>query len=376
MSRPAGSKKVLLLVNADRSDHDRHSPKGERGPRRRTDFDALAEAFDADVIDWSAVRSSRLGRSLERFTSWHVAAAVLAFLRHRRYGLIWCMTEQEGSILALLFKLTRRRTPLMMVVVVPTSWFMWVMLRVLRAHSHITTLFSTSSFPLDTLRSSWGVPAAKLSLLPYQVDTDFFNEKWSDIEPGGVPYVLGVGQQARDDYDTLIAAVTGLPIKLVIAAGASGHPQKRALAHLPPGERVGHDAVTIRGSGTSTPGAPSWSSHSSRPTCNTASRPFKRLCPWERPSSSPAPAGKVTSSLTTRSSRLTAPGGPPRATLLATSSPIETIFMALPGCTSRRVTSSPCAALSRGFSATPRWRLSLVPKGEPSARRLSAWTAL
>jgi glycosyltransferase involved in cell wall biosynthesis len=56
-----------------------------------------------------------------------------------------------------------------------------------------------------------------VSLLPYQVDTDFFKKEWADAEPQDVPYILGVGQQARD-YDTLIAAVKDLPVKLVIAA--------------------------------------------------------------------------------------------------------------------------------------------------------------
>jgi glycosyltransferase involved in cell wall biosynthesis len=217
VSRRAGSKKVLLLVNADRSDRDRHSPAGERGPRRRTDFDALEQALDADVLDWSAVRSSRLGGNIEAITNWYVAASVLAFLRHRHYRLIWCMSEQEGSLIALLFKLTGRRTPLMTVAVVPTSKPMSVMLRRLRLYTHMTKLFPTSSYPLDTLRSSWHIPEAKVSLLPYQVDIDFFSEKWADAEPQDVPYILGVGQQARD-YDTLIAAVRDLPVKLVIAA--------------------------------------------------------------------------------------------------------------------------------------------------------------
>jgi glycosyltransferase involved in cell wall biosynthesis len=217
MTRKGGPKRILLLVNADRNDIERHSPKGKLGPRRRTDFAELESALDAEVLDWSAVRASRLGRAIERTTNWYVAAAVLAFLRRREFDLVWCMSEQEGSLLALLFKATRTSTALMMVSVVPTSRSMWLMLRVLRVHTHITQLFLTSTFVLDTLRSCWGVPPERLSLLPYQVDVDFFSERWTTVEAPETPYILGVGRESRD-YETLIAAVRGLPVDLVIAA--------------------------------------------------------------------------------------------------------------------------------------------------------------
>jgi glycosyltransferase involved in cell wall biosynthesis len=212
-------KEVLLLVNADCSERDRHAPTPKRGPRRRTDFYELATVLDADVIDWSEVKASRIGRFLERYTNWYVAAAVLAFLRHRRYRLIWCLTEAEGSLLALLLKLSRRRVPLMMIGIVPTSRTMWIMLRVLRVQSHITKLFPTSTLAFDTLRVSWGIPAEKLELLPYQVDVDFFDVKWAEPERHEGRYIVAAGKEARD-YELLLAAVDGLQVDLVIALGS------------------------------------------------------------------------------------------------------------------------------------------------------------
>jgi len=211
--------KVLLLVNADCTERDRHAPAPERGPQRQTDFYELMTLLGADVIDWSAVKASRIGRLLERYTNWYVAAAVLAFLEHRRYSLIWCLTEAEGSVLALLLKISRVRVPLMMIGVVPTSPAMWIMLRVLRVHSHFTKLFPTSTLALDTLKVSWGVPADKLELLPYQVDVDFFDPRWAEPKKHGRPYILAAGRESRD-YELLVAAVDGLGIDLVIALGS------------------------------------------------------------------------------------------------------------------------------------------------------------
>ncbi len=226
---------MLLLVNADCSQHDLHAPAPKRGPRRRADFYELALLLGADVIDWSAVKVSRIGRILERCTNWYVAAAVLAFLKHRRYSLIWCLTEAEGSLLALLLKLSRERVPLMMIGVVPTSRTMWIMLRVLKVHTHITKLFPTSTLALDTLKVSWGIPSEKLELLPYQVDVDFFDRRWADSDEHERPYIVASGRESRD-YELLVAAVDGLGIDLVIAFGSLWAPQADAswCATIPP----------------------------------------------------------------------------------------------------------------------------------------------
>jgi glycosyltransferase involved in cell wall biosynthesis len=154
---------------------------------------------------------------------WSVAAAVLAFLRQRRYQLIWCLTEEEGSLLALLFKVFRRRKALMMIGVVPTSRVMVLMIRLLRIQTHFTKLFPTSSLALDTLEHSWRVPHEKLELLPYQVDVDFFDVRWGESPDVDRPYILAVGRESRD-YQTLIAAVDGLPVELVIALGSHWAP--------------------------------------------------------------------------------------------------------------------------------------------------------
>ncbi|MGO9964681.1 MAG: hypothetical protein ACLPUG_14815 [Acidimicrobiales bacterium] len=187
------------------------------------------------MIDWSAVKVSRIGRILERCTNWYVAAAVLAFLKHRRYSLIWCLTEAEGSLLALLLKLSRERVPLMMIGVVPTSRTMWIMLRVLKVHTHITKLFPTSTLALDTLKVSWGIPSEKLELLPYQVDVDFFDRRWADSDEHERPYIVASGRESRD-YELLVAAVDGLGIDLVIAFGSLWAPQADAswCATIPP----------------------------------------------------------------------------------------------------------------------------------------------
>ena len=221
--RTAAPKSVLLLVNADCNDTELHAPPAEQGPRRRCDFYELERVLDADVIDWSAVEASFLGRTVRRLSNWYLAAALLAFLRHRDYKLIWCLTEAEGAILALLLKLFRRDTPLMVICAVPTSRFMSLMIRRFRVQSNMTKLLPTQAAALGTL-IKWGVPASKLGLLPYQVDADFFDPRWAHGVERGRPYVLAVGRQSRD-FRTLVAAAEGLPVRVVIALGSLWAPE-------------------------------------------------------------------------------------------------------------------------------------------------------
>jgi glycosyltransferase involved in cell wall biosynthesis len=209
-----------MLVNADITDRQRHEPESPRGPHRRADFYELAELLGAEMLDWSTVQASFIGRNVQRLTNWYVAAAVLAFLRHRRYQLIWCDGESAGSILALLFKTFRVRKPLMMIGISPTRRAMWIMIRVFKVDSHITKLFAMCSWAVDTLVVAWRVPHEKVELLPYQVDVDFFNPQWAEPEHCRRRYIVAVGRESRD-YETLVQAVEGLEVDLIIALGSS-----------------------------------------------------------------------------------------------------------------------------------------------------------
>lgn len=96
---------------------------------------------------------------------------------------------------------------------------MQVMLRFLRVHSHITTLFAMNSLALDVLTTKWDVPSHKVELLPYQVDVDFFDPQWCDPPQASRPQIVAVGRERRD-YATFTAAVAGLDVDVTIAVGS------------------------------------------------------------------------------------------------------------------------------------------------------------
>jgi glycosyltransferase involved in cell wall biosynthesis len=223
-------------VNTRTADQALHG--GEREARRRTDFGELATALGAAVVDWDVTDRTWLGRTLRRKFGFGPVAAALALLSHRRYDVIWCFTEVEGLILALLFKLCRIRKPLLFTGIEPTAPRAMFFLTRLKVWTHFTAILPTSTYQADRLVRIAGVPAEKVVVLPYQVDCSYFQTQ-AGVLPRQRPCIISVGLESRD-YPTLIEAVAGLDIDLLIAAASLWSGSTAALPdHLPPNVTVG-----------------------------------------------------------------------------------------------------------------------------------------
>jgi glycosyltransferase involved in cell wall biosynthesis len=85
----------------------------------------------------------------------------------------------------------------------------------LSLHTHMRGIVNYGSAQRDRARD-FGVPAEKLWLLHQPVDEGF----WKPVHPSEPDVICAVGSEARD-YETLLAAVEGLPLRLEIAVGSS-----------------------------------------------------------------------------------------------------------------------------------------------------------
>jgi glycosyltransferase involved in cell wall biosynthesis len=128
--------------------------------------------------------------------------------------------------IASLFKLTRTRRPLFIIGHRVTPAKKAALFRSFRPHTHFTRLFLHSSEQYKTVIEQFKVPSAKVKLLPYQVDTEFWKHEnaTSDLEEKPAPYICTAGLEFRD-YETLIEAVRDLPVLLKI--GATSYWSKR-----------------------------------------------------------------------------------------------------------------------------------------------------
>jgi glycosyltransferase involved in cell wall biosynthesis len=202
--------RVLFVVSATLG--------SQRGPRK--DYDALADALGADVIDYAALEHSRSGRLLARLVGIPVAQALMAFRKRRDYDVILTDGEHIGIPLALLLKLAGHRIGHVTIghrlsASKKRPFFRW-----LRVQSHITriVLHSTRQYALAV--GELGLSSDKLALLPYQADTDF----WTPRDVSEERMICSAGLEFRD-YPTLVTAAHDLDVRVVI--GAASHWSKR-----------------------------------------------------------------------------------------------------------------------------------------------------
>jgi glycosyltransferase involved in cell wall biosynthesis len=227
------------------------------GERPRADYFEMARAWDADLLDYAAARreTGRLGRWLAQIGGPDLALAWACFRRRSRYRVIFTDGEQVGIPLAWLLKFLggRSRPRHLMIVHVLSVRKKEVFFDYFGIQSHIDTFFVYSTWQKQFIETRWHVPPERVVFTPFMVDARFFSpdalpEKKAAGEQGNampgtaghavrnptgtlrstqyangdtkpIPTICAVGLERRD-YPTLIEAVRGLDVHLVVAAAS------------------------------------------------------------------------------------------------------------------------------------------------------------
>jgi glycosyltransferase involved in cell wall biosynthesis len=210
-----------------------------RGERPTADYVAMARAFGADLIDYNAARQQNgaLGRLLEKVGGPNLLLAWSCFQRRHRYRLIFSDGEQVGIPLALMLKMAGRGRAARSTVAArrPRHYMIGHILSVpkkqlffdrLALQSHIDTFFVYSSWQKQFIEERWRVPQERVVFTPFMVDADFFSpaelvktDALLALEEQSRPVICSVGLEFRD-YPTLMTAVRGLNVQVVIAAAS------------------------------------------------------------------------------------------------------------------------------------------------------------
>lgn len=182
------------------------------GLRPRPDFLALAEALDATLITPPSAsggfgpvpaKAARIFR-----------AAWTAFQRRHEYDLIITDIERVGLALALLFKLARARNR--QVVICHGKIILrqdLALLRALGLRSHIHRFVCYGPLVAQVLQDTLRLPEGRVVTVRHGPDQRF----WRPLPVTPEPLIVSAGMLRRD-YPTLINAVRGLQVSLVIAA--------------------------------------------------------------------------------------------------------------------------------------------------------------
>lgn len=203
--------KTWILVSASEQEARRLT---EDAPRR--DFIELATATGGELVHAPEGRG-RQGLSRKLFGP-HVRQAWRAAGRIGRGDVVFADGEHNGIPLLLFLALRWRRVRrVTMLGHLPGKWWklaaLWVATRLVRDG----VLVVHSSAQLRRVER-WLGGRWEARLVPYQVDTAYWNPAGAPRERDQ-PLVIAVGSEHRD-YGTLMEAVRGLPIDVVIAAGS------------------------------------------------------------------------------------------------------------------------------------------------------------
>ena len=211
-----------------------------RGKRPRADYLELARSFDADLIDYPRARqlTGRVGRWLERIGGANLLLAWACFCQRTHYRVIVTDGEQIGLPFALLCKvLGRKGIKHLMIAHILSVGKKMLLLDWLGLQQHIDTFFVYASWQKRFIETRWQVPSSRVVHTPFMVDSHFFSPQQVTAQPRRM--ICAVGLEFRD-YPTLIEAVRGLDVEVVIAAASpwSKRSDCTAQAELPPNVTV------------------------------------------------------------------------------------------------------------------------------------------
>jgi glycosyltransferase involved in cell wall biosynthesis len=237
--------------------------------RPRIDVLEMEARYGARIYDFGGlqrtaaheIRAKAALKLAEDARQWSLALALDVVPRVRDDDVVYATGEDVGFPLAAVMRRDRTRPRLVVRLESPNYGRTALRTAVFdlfrhRALERIDTLVCRTSAVLQYLHDVHRVPIDKLALLGETVDAEFWapsecqhGPDLASLELAGGPFILSAGLEKRD-YSTLIAAMRGLPLNLIIAAGSPwSHTRfgEREAEALPPNVRVASfDARQLR----------------------------------------------------------------------------------------------------------------------------------
>jgi len=193
------------------------------GERPRADYFEMARAFDADLLDYARARElgGAIGRALEKIGGRNAMLAWACWTQRNNYRVIFTDGEQVGIPLAAMFKLFGRGDVRhLMIVHILSVGKKLLFFKLLGVQSHIDLFFCYSTWQKKFIEDNLRVPDQRVIWTPFMVDSQFFSPAQISNRPSPIAkQICAVGLEFRD-YPTLMRAVDGLAVQVVIAAAS------------------------------------------------------------------------------------------------------------------------------------------------------------
>ena len=189
------------------------------------DYRAIADATGADVLDWASVRRAGHNRTewIRKVAGNSVAMAYHLYRHRHDFEVIITDGEQVGLPLAMFFQLGRRRGRVRHVMIghrlSPTKKTLPT--RILGLADGVDDILVYCSHQKQVAERYFNRPNNNVHLIDFMVDSHFFRPTREVVIDPSVrrPRICTAGREFRD-YPTLIEAVRGLDVDVIIASAS------------------------------------------------------------------------------------------------------------------------------------------------------------
>lgn len=223
--------KVLVLATAGLKPEQLIDSGNHLYPR--VDYLQLKKFLDIDVLNYTIYDRTHLG-SIFRFLETQIHSDLylmwLGWRARNRYDLVFAMSERAGIPFAGMRQISSTSQPF---VTMFQSWS-WRQETVIK-NLHLFNTMSNIAVHCQSMKChlhSLGAPLDSVDVLPYSVDHHFFSPLPDVYQQSDL--VMSIGEIRSRDYATLMTAVDGLSIRLVVAASGSWYArEKTTRLHIP-----------------------------------------------------------------------------------------------------------------------------------------------
>src|SRR5579883_2757557 len=223
-----GSRRVLLLIPSVAKRGMEKAVAQDKHPTM--DYWALASALrergaEVELLDYSSVAGAKGPKD--------ITLALAGYRRRHQFDAIFTNGENVALPLALLLKGSRKRPTHVTIGHRLSTPKKRTFFTGLKAHRQIDRIFVYASAQYEYARAILGIESARLALIPFHADADFYRPLSNvPVQPG---LISSAGLEWRD-YPTLIEAASSLPgisFKLAAASPWSKHKNETARRSLP-----------------------------------------------------------------------------------------------------------------------------------------------
>jgi len=182
----------------------------------RVDYIELQRYLDSEILDYYAYEKTGVGklfRRLETQLRSDIYLATLSWWLRHRYSTVFTWSERAGIPLSAYHRFFSSRSPLV------TMFQCWspkqeLVIKALDLFRGMDKIIVHCASMQDNL-IRLGAPAAKVKLIKYSIDQDFFRPLTEVNKRNDV--IISIGESRSRNYAALFEAIRGLPITLKVA---------------------------------------------------------------------------------------------------------------------------------------------------------------